>query len=136
MKNTQHHFTPHRSIIYGWYLILIHLFAVICVCLVTSIFWVPVFLILGVLSFLFYFFRTPIIMSLQLVRKREWMLILADQSIERAELLASSVMMRHCIILHFKIMNSGKKRTSLLWSDAFSPQDFQMLRRAVKMHFL
>lgn len=76
------------------------------------------------------------IVSLQYEQKREWILVLADHSIERAELLSSSVMMRHFLILHFNAVDSGIKRTAVLFSDSFSGADFQSLRRCVKMGFL
>jgi len=136
MKNSPTYFQPQKSRIYGWYLLSTHLFALICVSSVTSFFLFPVFFLCVTISFLIYFCRAPKIISLQYDQKRKWILELTDHSIERAELLSSSVMMRYFLILHFKALDSGIKRTSLLFSDSFSPLDFQALRRCVKMGFL
>lgn len=136
MKNSLTYFQPKKSTIYGWYLLSIHLFALICIASISPFFLFPVYFLFATISFLVYFFRSPEIISLQYDKKREWILCLQNSEIARAELLPSSVMMRHFLILHFKVFDSGKKKTSLLFSDSLSQQNFQALRRAVKMGFL
>lgn len=136
MKNAHTHFQPMKSCIYGWYLLATHFFALLCVVSITPLFLFPVFLLFTLISFSIYFFRAPTILSLRYNKKTEWILILSDNAVERAELLSSSVMMRHFLILHFKTINTDTKRTLLLFSDSLSSRDFQSLRRYIKMGFL
>ena len=136
MNSTRYFFQPAKSTFYFWYLVFTHLFALTCIWFIAPGFLFMFFLLCMSISFSYYYCRNEKIIALQHDKKTQWMLELFDGETERAELLSSSVMMRYFLVLHFKLTNSSKKKTLLLFSDSFSKIDFQALRRCVKMGYL
>ncbi|OGT41231.1 MAG: hypothetical protein A3F13_09755 [Gammaproteobacteria bacterium RIFCSPHIGHO2_12_FULL_40_19] len=134
--NTNLFFQPQQSILYRGYLILTHVFALLCIgSLVPE--WLLIFLLLiATGSFYHYFFRDQNITALKYDKKTEWILHYVNDSMERGNLLPSSVMMRYFLILHFKGLSNARIDTIVLFSDSFSSKDFQALRRCVRMGFL
>lgn len=129
-------FQLQSSDMFFFYLIFIHLFALLCVWFITPWFLFIFFLVGALISFFYYLWRDEKIITLQHDKKTEWILQLSDDSMERAELLPSSVMMRYFLVLHFKCTYSLEKKSLILFSDSFSDNDFKSLRRCVKMGFL
>jgi hypothetical protein len=125
-----------HSPIYIGYLISIHLFAFVCAAMVLPALLHVIILFCLIISFLFFLERDQEIISLQYAQKTEWMLHCNDDHVLRMQLLPSSVMMRYFLILHFKDENLPDKKTLVLFSDLFSPENYRDLRRCVKMGFL
>ncbi len=129
-------FNPKKSLTYQRYILFTHLFALISVVIVTSLFLFPVFLLCFSISCLYYLSRPEKMITLQYDCDKEWILTLHNSEIVRAELLPSSVMMRYFLVLHFKYEHAPHSKNILLFSDQFSRTDFQALRRCVKMGYL
>lgn len=88
------------------------------------------------MTLLFCIDRSEKIMSLQYIEKTKWVLHFSNKQTEEVVLLGSSVMWRYLLILHFENMAYKKRKTICIFSDSFSPEDFQKLRRCVRVGYL
>jgi hypothetical protein len=129
-------FQPQKSTLYFYYLIFTHLFAFISVCTIAPLFFDFIFFGILIILFLYHSFRDEKIISFQYAEKTKWILTLNDKTKVEAELLSSSVMMRHFLVLHFKLSNSADKKRMVIFSDHFSRKNFKAFRRCVKIGFL
>lgn len=125
----------HSPIFIG-YLISIHFFAFISAAMVLPNALHVIILFCLIISFLFFLECDQKIITLEYAQKTEWILHCRDDQIFRMQLLSSSVMMRYFLILHFTSENVTDKKTLVLFSDLFSPENYRDLRRCVKMGFL
>lgn len=129
-------FRLQSSIVYRMYLIATHLFVLLCVWSVLSLWLCLVFLLPWGFSFLYFWYRNQNISALEYCNKTEWVLHYADDTVARVVLLPSSVMMRYFLILHFKGTSMTQNEIIVLFPDSFSRNDFRLLRRCVRMGFL
>lgn len=132
---THHLFLIKQSRIYIVYLLLLHFYAFLSIDMIAPHFLYPIFLCISFISFCRYAFHNTFI-SLAYDKKRDWLIIKKNNEIIHAELLTSSVLLRHCIILHFQIKHSKTKKCICFFSDHFSNDNFQTVRRHMKMGFL
>lgn len=123
-------FSPKPSKISFIYLILVHIFSMICIFLLIP-FWMVFLCLPMMLIFFIYFIRySNEIVTLQYAKKTEWILGLKNGKYLRGELLKNSVIFRYFLILHFKIEN--KTKTIVIWSDSLSLKEYKAVRRAVR----
>ena len=125
-----------KSHIYFYYLVFTHLFSLTCVFIVSPVFFDNIFLLLLIISFLYYLLHDQKIMSLRHNQKTEWILGLPNGEMRYVTLLPSSVMMRYFLVLHFKCIHSDRKERMVLFTDHFSKEDYRALRRCMKMGYL
>lgn len=130
-------FTPTPSRFYCFYLWGVHCFAFACIWVAFSgaLFFI-FFILLISFGVYYYFCDSSDVVALTFLKATEWNVQLSNAGSERAKLLGSSVMFRYLMILHFQLFLSHKKISVVLFCDSFSKQDYQAVRRCVRMGYL
>ena len=124
------------SSFYIGYLIFLHIFAYICAVTVAPNTLHVIILFCLMISFLFYLEQDQKIISLEYMRKTDWILHYSDKRVLRMQLLSHSVMMRYFLVLHFQSELTNQKQSVVLFSDMFSDAEYRQVRGCVSMGFL
>lgn len=128
-------FVPGYSRVHFYTLVVVHLFAWICICMIATMIVDGVCAIGIGLSFC-YFLQHETIRSVEYLQKTEWLLTLDDDNIVQGELLPSSVMMPYFVVMHFRVADANRKIHLFFFCDHFSKIEYIALRRSMKMGYL